>query len=171
MISDNSEQDQFITDNRWAVLTSLRADGQPVSSVVAYARDGDSLVISTPGGTFKRRSLERDGRATLCILPNAEPFNFVSVEGRVAVEHTVPFVFVAYALVFVWYLHHGKPARDVSRARKNRPWDSRKTEPSYADMLAALRREFWVWRISRYPSLRVVRRNLARLIAAWLPAA
>ena len=87
MISDNSEQDQFITDNRWAVLTSLRADGQPVSSVVAYARDGDSLVISTPGGTFKRRSLERDGRATLCILPNAEPFNFVSVEGRVAVEH------------------------------------------------------------------------------------
>jgi len=87
MISDNAEQDQFITDNRWAVLTSLRADGQPVSSVVAYARDGDTLVISTPGGTFKRRSLERDGRATLCILPNAEPFNFVSVEGRVAVEH------------------------------------------------------------------------------------
>jgi len=87
MISDNAEQEQFISDNRWAVLTSLRADGQPVSSVVAYARDGDSLVISTPGGTFKRRSLERDGRATLCILPNAEPFNFVSVEGHVSVEH------------------------------------------------------------------------------------
>ena len=87
MIGEIKEQDQFISDNRWAVLTTLRADGQPVSSVVAYARDGDTLVVSTPGGTFKRRSLDRDARATLCILPNAEPFNFVSVEGRVAVEH------------------------------------------------------------------------------------
>ena len=87
MIGDNAEHDQFISDNRWAVLTSLRADGQPVSSVVAYARDGDTLVISTPGGTFKRRSLERDARATLCVMPNAEPFNFVSVEGRMDVEH------------------------------------------------------------------------------------
>ena len=86
MITDNAEQDQFITDNRWAVLTTLRQSGEPVSSVVAYARDGDTLVVSTPGGTFKRRSLDRDPRATLCILPNAEPFNFVSVEGRVAVE-------------------------------------------------------------------------------------
>jgi PPOX class probable F420-dependent enzyme len=86
MISEVAEQEQFISDNRWAVLTSLRADGQPVSSVVAYARDGDTLVISTPGGTFKRRSLDRDERATLCILPNAEPFNFVSVEGTVTVE-------------------------------------------------------------------------------------
>lgn len=86
MITENPEQDQFITDNRWAVLSTLRRSGEPVSSVVAYARDGDTLVVSTPGMTFKRRSLDRDARATLCILPNAEPFNFVSVEGRVAVE-------------------------------------------------------------------------------------
>ncbi len=88
MIGSNPEQDQFVTEHRWAVLTSLRKDGQPVSSVVAYARDGDTLVVSTPGATFKRRSLARDPRATLCIVSNAEPFNFVSVEGRVAVETT-----------------------------------------------------------------------------------
>lgn len=86
MISDNEAFDTFISDHRWAVLTSLRQGGQPVSSVVAYARDGDTLVISTPGGTFKRRSLDRDPRATLCILTNSEPFNFVSVEGLVDVE-------------------------------------------------------------------------------------
>lgn len=86
MIADNAAQDQFITDHRWAVLTTLRADGHPVSSVVAYARDADTLVVSTPGTTFKRSSLDRDARATLCILPNKEPFNFVSVEGRVDVE-------------------------------------------------------------------------------------
>jgi len=86
MITDKADQEQFITDHRWAVLTTLRADGQPVSSVVAYARDGDTLVVSTPGTTFKRSSLDRDPRATLCIVTNAEPFNFVSVEGRVVVE-------------------------------------------------------------------------------------
>lgn len=86
MITENAEQDQFISDHRWAVLTTLRADGHPVSSVVAYARDGDTLVVSTPGTTFKRASLDRDPRATLCIITNAEPINFVSVEGRVDVE-------------------------------------------------------------------------------------
>jgi PPOX class probable F420-dependent enzyme len=86
MITEAADQEQFIDDNRWAVLTTLRAGGQPVSSVVAYARDGDTLVVSTPGGTFKRRSLDRDERATLCILPNSEPFNFVSIEGPVTVE-------------------------------------------------------------------------------------
>jgi PPOX class probable F420-dependent enzyme len=86
MITDNPAQDQFISDHRWAVLTSLRRDGQPVSSVVAYAREGDTLIVSTPGSTFKRRSLQRDARATLCVISNGEPFNFVSVEGRVDVQ-------------------------------------------------------------------------------------
>jgi hypothetical protein len=83
LITENADQDQFITDHRWGVLTTLRQDGQPVSSVVAYARDGDTLVVSTPGTTFKARSAGRDGRATLCVITNQEPFNFVSVEGRV----------------------------------------------------------------------------------------
>ena len=86
MITDNAAQDQFLTEHRWAVLTTLRKDGQPVSSVVAYAREGDTLVVSTPGTTFKRRSLDRDPRATLCVISNSEPFNFVAVEGRVEVQ-------------------------------------------------------------------------------------
>lgn len=86
MITDKPEQDQFITEHRWAVLTTLRRGGQPVSSLVAYARDGDTLLISTPGSTFKRRSLARDARTTLCIISNGEPFNFVSIEGRAEIE-------------------------------------------------------------------------------------
>jgi hypothetical protein len=54
--------------------------------MVAYARDGDTLLVSTPGTTFKRRSLEKDTRTSLCIISNAEPFNFVNVEGRVTIE-------------------------------------------------------------------------------------
>ena len=53
---------------------------------MAYARDGDTLVISTPGYTFKRKSLERDPRVAVCCCTNSEPFNFVTVEGRATVE-------------------------------------------------------------------------------------
>lgn len=86
MISDNEAFDQFISEYRWAVLTTLRQSGSPVSSVVAYARDGDELVVSTPGLTFKRKTLEKDSRVNLCVITNEEPFNFVSIEGDVTIE-------------------------------------------------------------------------------------
>jgi PPOX class probable F420-dependent enzyme len=86
MISENQAFDEFIKEYRWAVLTTLRASGSPVSSVVAYACDGDDLVVSTPGATFKRKTLERDKRVNLCIINNEEPFNFVSIEGDVEIE-------------------------------------------------------------------------------------
>ena len=88
MIGNSATEDDFITRHRCAVLTTLRSNGEPVNSVVAYARDGDTLIVSTPGFTFKRRSLEADPRATLTIITNQEPFNFVSVEGRVNIETT-----------------------------------------------------------------------------------
>lgn len=82
MIGTNEAFDQFITDHRWGVITTLRKSGQPSSSWVAYARDGDTIIVSTPGGTFKRKTLEADPRVTICMSTNAEPFNFVTVEGR-----------------------------------------------------------------------------------------
>ena len=67
------------------MITTLRKSGSPVSSVVAYARHLDKLVVSTPGATFKRASLEKDSRVNLCIVSNSEPFNFVAVEGSAEV--------------------------------------------------------------------------------------
>ncbi len=88
MIGTNPHWDQFITAHRWAVLTTLRTSGSPVSSLVAYARDADDLVVSTPGRTFKRTSIERDPRINLCIVNDQAPFNFVAVEGTARVETT-----------------------------------------------------------------------------------
>ena len=78
--------DEFLTEHRWAVLTTLRASGSPVSSMVAYAREADSFVVSTPGATFKRQTIERNPMVNLCVISNAELFNFVAIEGRANVE-------------------------------------------------------------------------------------
>ena len=86
MISTNPAYEKFIDDHRWAVITTLRKSGAPVSSVVAYARDSDKLIVSTPGVTFKRASLEKDPRVNLCIVSNSEPFNFVAIEGLAEVS-------------------------------------------------------------------------------------
>jgi PPOX class probable F420-dependent enzyme len=87
MIGTNNQFDQFITDHRWAVITTLRKNGHPSSSFVAYARDGDTLLVSTPGGTLKRKTLDHDPRVTICVTTNQEPFNFVSIEGTATIEH------------------------------------------------------------------------------------
>ena len=87
MIGTNEQFDQFITDHRWAVVTTLRKNGHPSSSFVAYARDGDTLLVSTPGMTLKRKTLDADDRITICVTTNQEPFNFVTVEGTATIEH------------------------------------------------------------------------------------
>ena len=78
--------DEFVSNHRWVVVTTLRKDGTASSSMNAYARDGDQLVISTQAHRLKTKTLLRDPRITLCIISNAEPFNFVSVEGHCEVQ-------------------------------------------------------------------------------------
>lgn len=60
---------------------------------------------------------------------------------RMAVERTVGMIFAVYGIVLAWYLAIGKPAKDLARARRARPWDTLKRKPSYADVRGALRRE------------------------------
>jgi PPOX class probable F420-dependent enzyme len=78
--------DRFISANRWCVVTSLRRDGTPASSLNAYARDGDQLLISTQAHRLKAKSLAHDPRITVCVINDAAPFSYVSVEGSCEVQ-------------------------------------------------------------------------------------
>jgi len=73
---------------------------------------------------------------------------FLGEEILVAVERTAPLCFLSYGIAVVWYLHHGKPQEDVARAMAEAPWYRHKREPSFSDMLAALRRQLWASRFS-----------------------
>jgi hypothetical protein len=59
---------------------------------------------------------------------------------RKAVERTVPFQFICMTLTIVWYALHGDHQADVDEHRARAPWYQTKTNPSFADMLAKLRR-------------------------------
>ena len=65
-----------------------------------------------------------------------------------AVERTVPFGFLTQTITIAWYAVHGDPQADLNERRRQAPWYRQKATISYADMLAALRRElirheFW----------------------------
>lgn len=78
--------DAFVREHRWAVVTTLRADGSPSTSMVAYAVDGDELVMSVTEDRLKVRTIDRDARVTVCVISNAEPFNYVTVEGDASIQ-------------------------------------------------------------------------------------
>jgi DDE superfamily endonuclease len=65
-----------------------------------------------------------------------------------AVERTVPFALLVQSLLICWYALHAYSPADIERRRLLCPWYRTKTEPSAADMLARLRREFLKARFS-----------------------
>jgi hypothetical protein len=56
------------------------------------------------------------------------------------VQRTVPFQFLAMTLPIIWYSLSGHDPDDVEEHRQHSPWYLTKTTPSFADMLAKLRR-------------------------------
>lgn len=58
-----------------------------------------------------------------------------------ASRRTVPVGMYAYAIVILWYLNHGRPLMDITRARSIAPWYTHKATISFGDMLQAFRRQ------------------------------
>jgi hypothetical protein len=65
-----------------------------------------------------------------------------------AVERTVPFGFLVQSLLICWSTRSGYYPAGVTRRRLLCPWYRTRTEPSVADMLTRLRREFLKARFS-----------------------
>ena len=57
-----------------------------------------------------------------------------------AVERTVPFGMLMQSMVICWYALYGHHPDDVVARRLAEPWYESKTEPSFEDMIAKLRR-------------------------------
>jgi hypothetical protein len=129
-------------------------------------RDGKKLIgIEDPQNGWWRRPHKSDPP------PKKTGPNPHRHKGRLAAERTLPLAFLSYGILILWYLYQGNPGRDVELARLAAPWYRHKAEPSFADMLAALRREIWLSRLSADPLLHRVRTKVIAFIPAWLWAA
>lgn len=66
-----------------AVITTLRADGQPVSVATWYLLDGDRLLVNMDEGRRRLAYLRADPRVSLTVLDQDSWYTHVSVQGRV----------------------------------------------------------------------------------------
>ena len=69
----SEDLDAFVSRSQTAIVTTMRKDGSPSSSMIGDARDGDRLLFSTTVDRVKGRTLARDRRAAICIINENEP--------------------------------------------------------------------------------------------------
>jgi hypothetical protein len=160
------ERAYFCTDTRLTAEEILTRFAHRWEIEVCFRNAKQLLGLDDPQNGWWRR---RQGERRSARRPGAEPRG---ERGRHAVERTVPIGLLVQAVVIVWYLRHGDAARDVGAMQRLAPWNRRKLQPSFGDMLGALRVELWRHRLSEHPLPERVRRKLEDLIApAWRAAA
>ncbi|MFL5909238.1 MAG: PPOX class F420-dependent oxidoreductase [Gaiellaceae bacterium] len=70
----------FFDEQNFGVVTTLRADGSPHSTVVWVERDGDSVSFNTAYGRAKPGNLERDSRVSVLVTA-PDFYHWISVSG------------------------------------------------------------------------------------------
>jgi PPOX class probable F420-dependent enzyme len=74
---------KFLDENPFiGVVTDLREDGSPHSTVVWVDVENGAVSFNTASGRAKPRHLEKDPRVALLVTDPENPYKWVSVEGR-----------------------------------------------------------------------------------------
>jgi PPOX class probable F420-dependent enzyme len=83
----NEAQQAFVRDNPYAaVMTTLRPDGSPHSTVVWIDEEGGDLLVNTVVGRAKERHLRENPQVALTIVDPANAYKWVSVTGNAKLE-------------------------------------------------------------------------------------
>ncbi|MBI3640306.1 MAG: PPOX class F420-dependent oxidoreductase [Thaumarchaeota archaeon] len=71
----------------FAFISSLMNDGAPQITPVWIDYDGQFFLVNTAEGRTKQKNFERDSRVALSVVDKDNPYNSVSIRGKV-VEQT-----------------------------------------------------------------------------------
>jgi PPOX class probable F420-dependent enzyme len=83
MATLTDDQRAFIRDNAYAaVVTTLRKDGSPHSTVVWIDEDGGDVVFNTARGRAKDVHLKNDPRVSVMVVDPNDQYKWVAVSGR-----------------------------------------------------------------------------------------
>ena len=155
----------FVTDPAMGVDEIARTFALRWTQEEMHRNVKQHLGLEDPQNGWWRRP---KGRRRNKKIPGPQPHK---QRGSRAVERTVPFILTTYSLVVLWYLANGNPRDDVARARRRAPWYRDKTEPSFGDTLAALRRHLWAERNFSDPSAEQGAAKFDAALMEWLCAA
>lgn len=72
----------------FAFVASLMSDGAPQITPVWIDYDGKFILVNTAEGRTKQKNFERDSRVAVSIVDHTNPYNMVSIRGKV-VEQTI----------------------------------------------------------------------------------
>ena len=81
MANLNEKQSQFLDNPFVGVVTTLRDDGSPHSTVVWVDREDGAVSFNTARGRAKERHLARDPRVSLLVVDPENAYRWVSVTG------------------------------------------------------------------------------------------
>lgn len=71
----------FVRDHRWGVLVTLKSDGRPQLSNIAYGVDADGVIrISVTAGRAKTANAQRDPRVSLHVT-REDFYAYAVIEG------------------------------------------------------------------------------------------
>jgi PPOX class probable F420-dependent enzyme len=74
---------QLFKDANYAVVTTVRPDGSPQSTVVWADLDDDGVpTFNTARGRAKPANLENDARVSMLVVKDGDFYTWVSVDGR-----------------------------------------------------------------------------------------
>ena len=74
---------QLLRDPNLAHVATLRPDGSPHLTVTWIDWDGEHVLFNTAVGRAKERHLRNDPRAGVEVVDPSNPYNYVSISGRV----------------------------------------------------------------------------------------
>ncbi|WP_203994448.1 PPOX class F420-dependent oxidoreductase [Sphaerisporangium rufum] len=72
---------RLLDGRNFATVATLDPDGGPQTSVVWFARDGNTVVFSALAGRRKVKNLARDPRVSLTVYDRENPYHSVDIRG------------------------------------------------------------------------------------------
>jgi PPOX class probable F420-dependent enzyme len=79
---------QLFQSKNFAFLSTLMPDGSPHVTPTWVDIDDDHIIVNTVVGRVKHKNVSRDPRVAISVADQANPYNMVTVRGRVIEQTT-----------------------------------------------------------------------------------
>jgi PPOX class probable F420-dependent enzyme len=81
--------EKLLNDKNLAFVATLMKDGSPQITPTWIDLVGDIIIVNTAEGRIKQRNVSRDPRVAISIVDQNNPYNMVTIRGKVIEQTTL----------------------------------------------------------------------------------